>query len=74
MSYSMLLPVATCVGYAMGYGLDRLFGTGWIRFVFLGLGATGGFMSLVRGLAPPVATVPPVDVESLDSKNVEHPL
>ena len=74
MSYSMLLPVATCVGYAMGYGIDQLLGLGWMRFVFLGLGAIGGFMSLVRGLAPPVATVPPAEVESLDPKTVKHTL
>lgn len=53
MTLSVLLPAGTCVGYAMGYGVDSLFGTGWIRFLGLAMGAAGGFISLVRELDPP---------------------
>lgn len=45
---AMLLPVSTFVGYAMGYGLDRYFGTTWLRIVFLLLGSVAGFAQLIR--------------------------
>jgi F0F1-type ATP synthase assembly protein I len=38
------------VGYAMGYGLDMLFHTMWIRYVFLLLGSIAGFIELIREL------------------------
>jgi F0F1-type ATP synthase assembly protein I len=49
-SLALLLPIATFVGYLMGYGLDYLFHTHWLRFVFLGLGTIAGFLSLLREL------------------------
>ena len=49
-SLALLLPVSTGVGYAMGYGLDALFHTTWIRYVFLVLGTVSGFISLIREL------------------------
>jgi F0F1-type ATP synthase assembly protein I len=48
LSMAMVLPIATLIGYAMGYGLDALFHTGWIRYVFLALGTVAGFISLIR--------------------------
>ena len=42
----LTLPAAadrTFVGYGMGYGLDMLFHTGWLRYVFLVLGTVAGF-------------------------------
>jgi F0F1-type ATP synthase assembly protein I len=51
LSYAILLPVATLVGYAIGYGLDTLFSTHFLRTVFLMLGAVGGFAQLVRSLS-----------------------
>jgi len=48
LSMAMMLPIATLVGYGMGYGLDALFHTGWIRYVFLALGTVAGFISLIR--------------------------
>lgn len=48
LSMALMLPIATLVGYAMGYGLDALFHTGWIRYVFLALGTVAGFISLIR--------------------------
>jgi F0F1-type ATP synthase assembly protein I len=48
LSMAMVLPIATLVGYGMGYGLDALFHTTWIRYVFLALGTVAGFISLIR--------------------------
>jgi len=50
MSLALLLPLSTGIGYAMGYGLDYLFHTHWLRFVFLVLGTVSGFISLIREL------------------------
>lgn len=49
-SLALLLPISTLVGYGMGYGIDWLFHTGWIRYVFLVLGTVSGFVSLLREL------------------------
>jgi F0F1-type ATP synthase assembly protein I len=45
---ALLLPVSTAVGYGIGYWLDSLFGTTWLRIVFLLLGSVGGFVQLIR--------------------------
>ncbi|MEP6715651.1 MAG: AtpZ/AtpI family protein [Terriglobia bacterium] len=47
---ALLLPLSTLIGYAMGYGLDMLFHTAWLRYVFLVLGTISGFISLIREL------------------------
>jgi F0F1-type ATP synthase assembly protein I len=47
---ALLLPISTFVGYLMGYGLDHLFHTGWLRWVFLALGTVSGFLELLREL------------------------
>jgi F0F1-type ATP synthase assembly protein I len=49
-SLALLLPISTCIGYAMGYGLDTLFHISWLRYVFLVLGTVSGFISLIREL------------------------
>jgi F0F1-type ATP synthase assembly protein I len=49
-SLALLLPISTFIGYLMGYGLDYLFHTHWLRFVFLALGTVSGFISLIREL------------------------
>jgi F0F1-type ATP synthase assembly protein I len=49
-SLALLLPISTFIGYALGYGLDLLFHTHWLRFVFLVLGTVSGFISLIREL------------------------
>ncbi len=51
LSYAVLLPAASIAGYAIGYGLDTLFSTHFLRTVFLMLGAAGGFAQLVRSLS-----------------------
>jgi hypothetical protein len=50
LSLALLLPISTAVGFGMGYGLDLLFHTRWIRFVFVALGTASGVISLIREL------------------------
>ena len=45
---AMLLPVATFVGYTIGYLLDKAFGTQFLYLVFLILGIISGFAQLIR--------------------------
>ncbi|PIV66799.1 MAG: hypothetical protein COS10_04340, partial [Nitrospirae bacterium CG01_land_8_20_14_3_00_44_22] len=43
------LVLATFVGLAMGYGLDKLFNTSpWFTIIFLMLGIIAGFLELIR--------------------------
>jgi F0F1-type ATP synthase assembly protein I len=48
---AFILPVSTFVGYAMGWGLDRLFHTHFVYLIFLALGAAAGFIEVFRVLA-----------------------
>ena len=50
MNLALLLPVSAFVGYLIGYGLDALFHTSWIRYIFLGLGVVAGFVETFRVL------------------------
>ena len=50
MSMALLLPISTGVGFAMGYGLDVLFHTTFLRWIFVVLGTVSGFISLLREL------------------------
>jgi F0F1-type ATP synthase assembly protein I len=50
LSLAFLLPVATFVGYALGYLLDKAFGTHWIYIPGLLLGIAAGFIELIRQL------------------------
>jgi F0F1-type ATP synthase assembly protein I len=45
---ALVLPAATFAGYAIGYYLDKAFGTTWMKIVFLILGTVAGFVSLIR--------------------------
>ena len=47
-SLAFLLPVSTFVGYAIGYMLDKAFGTHFLYLVFLILGIVSGFVQLIR--------------------------
>ena len=49
-SLAFLLPVATMVGYGIGYLLDRAFDTHFLYIVFLILGIAAGFVQLIRQL------------------------
>ncbi len=50
LNVGLLLPIATFVGYLLGYGLDKLFHTTWLRFVLLVLGTIAGFIEMIREL------------------------
>jgi len=47
---TVTLPVTAFAGYAVGYGLDHLFGTGFLRIVCLILGVVGGLLEVLREL------------------------
>lgn len=47
---AFLLPVSTCVGYVIGYLLDKVFHTKFLTFTFLLFGIAAGFIELVREL------------------------
>jgi ATP synthase protein I len=43
------LVAATAIGLAIGYGLDRVFGTSpWLTLIFTLLGIVAGFVNLFR--------------------------
>ena len=44
----MLMPASMLAGYLIGYGLDYLLSTGFLRFVFLILGVVSGIVQLIR--------------------------
>jgi ATP synthase protein I len=50
MNLALLLPISAFVGYLIGYGIDALFHTLWIRYVFLVLGVVAGFVETFRVL------------------------
>ena len=47
---AIMLPVSTAIGYAIGYTLDKAFGTNYLKIVFLLLGIASGFVQLIRDL------------------------
>lgn len=47
---ALMLPISTGVGYALGYGLDSLFHTTWLRWLLMGLGTVAGIMDLIYEL------------------------
>ncbi len=49
-SVAFLVPVAVLVGFVIGYFLDKLFGTGFLKIIFLFLGLASGMIELIREL------------------------
>jgi F0F1-type ATP synthase assembly protein I len=47
---AFLIPCSILVGYAIGYGLDKWFGTTYLKLVFLLLGIASGMIELIREL------------------------
>lgn len=45
---AFMLPIATFLGYAAGYLLDRAFGTHFLSIIFLLLGIAAGFIQVIR--------------------------
>lgn len=50
MSLAFVIPSATFAGYAIGYLLDKAFGTTYLHIVFLFVGIAAGFVELFRSL------------------------
>ena len=49
---AFLLPSCTLVGYAMGYFLDKAFGTHILTLIFLLFGIAAGIIELIREIKP----------------------
>ena len=49
-SVVFLVPAAVLVGFVIGYLLDKLFGTGFLKIIFLFLGLASGMIELIREL------------------------
>ena len=47
-SLAFLMPVSTFTGFAIGYLLDKAFGTRWLYIPFLILGSVAGFVQFIR--------------------------
>jgi F0F1-type ATP synthase assembly protein I len=48
---AFLVPSAVFIGFLIGYGLDKLFGTGFLKIIFLFLGLAAGMIELIRELS-----------------------
>jgi F0F1-type ATP synthase assembly protein I len=46
-----ILPAAVLVGFGIGYALDKVFHTGFLKVVFLLLGVAAGILDLFRELS-----------------------
>jgi len=51
LSAGMAFPVATIIGYAIGYYLDKWLGTSFLKIVFLLLGIAAGFLTFYRTIS-----------------------
>jgi F0F1-type ATP synthase assembly protein I len=47
---TFLVPASVLVGYTIGYFLDKVFGTQFLKIVFLLLGVAAGMIELIREL------------------------
>jgi ATP synthase protein I len=50
MSLAFVIPSTTFAGYVIGYLLDKVFDTTYLRIVFLFIGIAAGFTELFREL------------------------
>lgn len=50
LSAGMVFPVSIAIGYAMGYYLDKFFGTSFLYIIFLLFGIAAGFISFFRSI------------------------
>jgi ATP synthase protein I len=48
---AFLLPACILIGFGIGYGLDRLFGTAFLKIIFLLLGVAAGIIEVIRELS-----------------------
>ena len=47
---AFLLPASILVGFGIGYVLDKIFGTGFLKIIFLLLGVAAGIIEVIREL------------------------
>lgn len=48
-SIGLMFPIAIALGYAWGWGMDKLFGTApWLTWIFTGFGVIAAFINLFR--------------------------
>jgi len=50
-SIAFILPAAIIVGFGIGFGLDKLFHTDFLKIIFLFLGVAAGIIELIRELS-----------------------
>jgi len=48
LSIGLMLPIATMVGYGIGYEIDKHLGTHYWAMVLMIAGTVGGFVQLIR--------------------------
>jgi F0F1-type ATP synthase assembly protein I len=48
---AFLLPACILVGFGIGYGLDKAFGTSLLKIVFLLLGVAAGIIEVIREMS-----------------------
>jgi F0F1-type ATP synthase assembly protein I len=51
LSLAFMIPLATFIGYVIGYYLDKAFHTAFLKIVFLLIGIAAGFLELFRELS-----------------------
>ncbi len=48
-SIGLMFPIAIALGYAWGWGMDKIFGTSpWLTWIFAGFGVIAAFVNLFR--------------------------
>jgi ATP synthase protein I len=48
-SIGLMFPIAMVIGYAWGWGMDKLFHTSpWLTWIFTGFGVIAAFINLFR--------------------------
>ena len=50
-SVVFILPASVLIGFIIGYLIDKAFGTGFFKIVFLFLGLASGMIELIRELS-----------------------
>jgi hypothetical protein len=48
---TIIMPASIFAGYALGYGLDYLFSTHYLKFVFMVLGVVSAFLKVFQDLS-----------------------
>ena len=64
--------VSTFVGFAIGYGLDKLFGTSYLKIIFLFFGIIAGFKYLFKIASKAKKYADSTEIEKSKFKNQNH--